>query len=55
MVTAREACDYLNAGVQLIGLGAELLPRDLVDANNWDAITEHARSVLLQVRGQKQA
>jgi 2-dehydro-3-deoxyphosphogluconate aldolase / (4S)-4-hydroxy-2-oxoglutarate aldolase len=55
MVTAREVCDYLNAGVQLIGLGAELLPRDLVDANNWDAITEHAAGVLLQVRGQKQA
>lgn len=48
MVAAREVCDYLNAGVQLVGLGAELLPRDLVDANDWDGVAAHARTVFNQ-------
>jgi 2-dehydro-3-deoxyphosphogluconate aldolase/(4S)-4-hydroxy-2-oxoglutarate aldolase len=51
MVTAREVHDYLNAGVQLIGLGAELLPGKLVDAGDWDGITEHARQKLYEARG----
>jgi 2-dehydro-3-deoxyphosphogluconate aldolase/(4S)-4-hydroxy-2-oxoglutarate aldolase len=50
MVTAREALDYLNAGAQLVGLGAELLPRDLMGAEDWNGVTEHARGLLLQAR-----
>ena len=56
MVMAREARDYLNAGVQLIGLNfAELLPRDLVDAGNWEGVSAHARRVLAQARGLAEA
>ena len=52
MLAAREARDYLNAGVQLVGLGyAELLPRALVDAGDWDGVTEHARRILYEARG----
>jgi 2-dehydro-3-deoxyphosphogluconate aldolase / (4S)-4-hydroxy-2-oxoglutarate aldolase len=52
MLMAREARDYLNAGVQLIGLNfAELLPHDLVEVGDWDGVTIHARRVLAQARG----
>ncbi len=53
MVGARDAQDYLRAGVQLVGLGfAELLPQALVEAGDWEGVTTHARSVRLTARGQ---
>jgi 2-dehydro-3-deoxyphosphogluconate aldolase/(4S)-4-hydroxy-2-oxoglutarate aldolase len=52
MVTAREASDYLKAGVQLVGLGAELLPPALMDTNDWEAVSQHAQRLLLQARGE---
>ena len=52
MLTAREACEYLKAGVQLVGLGQELLPAGLMDANEWDALSQHARRLLVQARGE---
>jgi len=56
MVGAREAQEYLRAGVQLIGLNfAELLPQSLVEAGDWDGVASHARSVLLLARGQRDA
>jgi 2-dehydro-3-deoxyphosphogluconate aldolase/(4S)-4-hydroxy-2-oxoglutarate aldolase len=52
MLTAREACEYLKAGVQLVGLGQELLPAGLMDANEWDTLSQHARRLLVQARGE---
>jgi 2-dehydro-3-deoxyphosphogluconate aldolase/(4S)-4-hydroxy-2-oxoglutarate aldolase len=52
MVTAREAVDYMKAGVQLVGLGAELLPPALMEANDWEAVSQHAQRLLLQARGE---
>jgi 2-dehydro-3-deoxyphosphogluconate aldolase/(4S)-4-hydroxy-2-oxoglutarate aldolase len=52
MLSAREARDYLAAGVQLVGLGAaELLPPALLEAADWDALTVHAARVLATARG----
>ncbi len=61
MLTAREACEYLKAGVQIVGLGAELLPAGLMDAGdagnagNGDALAQHARRLLLLARGEVEA
>jgi 2-dehydro-3-deoxyphosphogluconate aldolase/(4S)-4-hydroxy-2-oxoglutarate aldolase len=52
MVSAREASDYVKAGVQLVGLGTELLPPALMEVNDWVAITRHAQRLLLQARGE---
>ena len=52
MVTAHEAQAYLQAGVQLIGLGSELLPAKMVEAEDWDGIAEHARRLRLVCEGQ---
>jgi len=51
MVLAHEAQAYFQAGVQLIGLGSELLPAKLVEAEDWDAIAEHARRLRLMCEG----
>lgn len=45
MVTAAEVPAYFQAGVQLIGLGSELLPANLVAANDWKGVTAHAKQV----------
>ena len=56
MVQAREAPAYFQAGVQLVGLNfAELLPQELVDAGNWEGVSAHARTLLLQARGLRDA
>ena len=55
MVTASQAQDYLQAGVQLVGLGAELLPAALVEAGDWDGVAAHARQTLLKARGLREA
>ena len=47
MVTAKEAAQYFQAGVQLIGLGSELLPAHLVAAKDWAAVTQHAQQIRL--------
>lgn len=47
MVTAKETAQYFQAGVQLIGLGSELLPAHLVAAKDWDAVTQHAQQIRL--------
>jgi 2-dehydro-3-deoxyphosphogluconate aldolase/(4S)-4-hydroxy-2-oxoglutarate aldolase len=52
MVSAREAVDYMKAGVQLVGLGAELLPPALMEVNDWGEISRHAQRLLLQARGE---
>lgn len=52
MVSAREAVDYMKAGVQLVGLGAELLPSAFMEVNDWGAISQHAQRLLLQARGE---
>jgi len=51
-VFARDAQEYLRAGVQLIGLGVELLPAHLMDAGDWEGVTAHAHQLLLQARGE---
>jgi 2-dehydro-3-deoxyphosphogluconate aldolase/(4S)-4-hydroxy-2-oxoglutarate aldolase len=51
-VFARDAQDFLRAGAQLVGLGAELLPPALMDANDWDGVTAHAQRLLLLARGE---
>ena len=51
-VFARDAQEYLRAGAQLVGLGPELLPPAMMDAGDWDGVTEHARRLLLQARGE---
>jgi 2-keto-3-deoxy-6-phosphogluconate aldolase len=42
----------MKAGVQLVGLGAELLPPALMEANDWEAVSQHAQRLLLQARGE---
>lgn len=54
-VFARDAQDFLRAGAQLVGLGAELLPSALIDANDWDGVTAHAQRLLLLARGEVSA
>lgn len=54
-VFARDAQDFLRAGAQLVGLGAELLPSALMDANDWDGVTAHAQRLLLLARGEVSA
>ncbi len=55
MLTAREASEYLKAGVQLVGLGAELLPAGLMDAGDWDMLSQHAHRLLVAARGEVEA
>jgi 2-dehydro-3-deoxyphosphogluconate aldolase / (4S)-4-hydroxy-2-oxoglutarate aldolase len=51
MVMAAQAQEYLKAGAQLVGLTNELLPPELVEAGNWDAISSHAHGLLLKASG----
>ena len=48
---ASEAPTYIQAGAQLIGLGSELLPDNLMAANDWAAIEDHARKLRLVSEG----
>ncbi|HEY3341590.1 MAG TPA: bifunctional 4-hydroxy-2-oxoglutarate aldolase/2-dehydro-3-deoxy-phosphogluconate aldolase [Anaerolineae bacterium] len=52
MVSARQASEYVKAGVQLVGLGMELLPPVMMEVNDWEAITQHAQRLLFQARGE---
>jgi 2-dehydro-3-deoxyphosphogluconate aldolase/(4S)-4-hydroxy-2-oxoglutarate aldolase len=52
MVSARQAGEYVKAGVQLVGLGMELLPPVMMEVNDWEAITQHAQRLLFQARGE---
>lgn len=49
-VTAKTAHSWLAAGAFAVGLGGELLPRELRDAGDWDAIAEHAARLLAELR-----
>ncbi len=41
-VTAADAPAYFAAGVQLVGLNAAEIPAEVIAANDWDAVAEHA-------------
>lgn len=42
-VTPENIPEYLEAGICGFGIGSPLLPKAIVEANNWTAITERAR------------
>ena len=46
MVPAKDAQEYLRAGANLVGLTNELFPANLIQAQDWTALTEHMRNVL---------
>jgi 2-dehydro-3-deoxyphosphogluconate aldolase/(4S)-4-hydroxy-2-oxoglutarate aldolase len=50
LVQPCEAQAYLAAGVQIVGLNANALPQALIDANDWDGVTEAARGILHEAR-----
>ena len=55
LVMASQAQEYLKAGVQLVGLGSELLPSALMEAGDWDGVTTHAHTILLKAHGLSEA
>lgn len=53
MVTSAQSLNYLKAGAQLVGLTNELMPQNLMDANDWEGIRDHARACLAAAKGAK--
>ncbi len=52
LVQAAQAQDYLAAGAQLVGLGGDqLMPADLVKAEDWDGVSRRAHAALLAAQG----
>jgi 2-dehydro-3-deoxyphosphogluconate aldolase/(4S)-4-hydroxy-2-oxoglutarate aldolase len=41
---------WLDAGAAAVGLGSELIPKELRDAHAWDAVSRNAASLLEQLR-----
>jgi len=50
-VTRENAADYLAAGAQSVGLGSDLVPKQLVAANDFDGLVRHAEGVVASVLG----
>lgn len=48
-ITKQNAREYLSAGACGVGVGAELVRRDLIEQNNFDEITRIAKSFLAEV------
>lgn len=46
LVAPNEAQAYLAAGVQLVGLNANVLPQTLIDDGDWTGVADAARDVL---------
>lgn len=42
-ITLETASDYLNAGAIAVGISGHLFPKDLIEAQNWQAITQNAK------------
>ncbi len=42
-VTPENIPDYLDAGICGFGIGSPLLPKAVIEANNWAAVTERAK------------
>ena len=49
-VTPENIPDYLDAGICGFGIGSPLLPKAVIEANNWAAVTERARRFVEAVR-----
>lgn len=37
---------WMKSGVTVVGMGSKLFPKDVIDAKNWNAITEKCRKAL---------
>jgi len=44
-VTLDNAAEFLKAGAIAVGLSGQLFPRQAIDTENWDAITEAAKTL----------
>lgn len=50
-ISVDAARGWLDGGAAAVGLGSELIPRELRDAHDWDAVARSARLLLGQLRG----
>lgn len=50
-VTRENAAAYLAAGAQSVGLGSDLVPKQLVAADDLDGLVRHAKGVVTTVLG----
>lgn len=48
-VTIDNANQFLSAGAIAVGLSSELFPKALVEANNWELITQNAKNLLQSI------
>lgn len=48
-ITKQNACEYLSAGADGVGVGAELCRLDLIEQNNYGEITRIAKDFLAEV------
>jgi 2-dehydro-3-deoxyphosphogluconate aldolase/(4S)-4-hydroxy-2-oxoglutarate aldolase len=51
LVAPGEAQAYLAAGVQIVGLNANVLPQALIDAGDWAGLAEAVRGILRAATG----
>jgi 2-dehydro-3-deoxyphosphogluconate aldolase / (4S)-4-hydroxy-2-oxoglutarate aldolase len=49
-VNAADAPAYFAAGVQLVGLNASEIPATLIQSGDWQAVTQHAQTLLQTAR-----
>jgi 2-dehydro-3-deoxyphosphogluconate aldolase/(4S)-4-hydroxy-2-oxoglutarate aldolase len=49
-VTVEDAADYIRAGAVAVGLGGELLSKQLIDERRYDELQERARRVVAAIR-----
>jgi 2-dehydro-3-deoxyphosphogluconate aldolase/(4S)-4-hydroxy-2-oxoglutarate aldolase len=48
-VTVEDAADYIRAGAVAVGLGGELLSKQLIDERRYDELQERARRVVAAI------
>ncbi|PIG94746.1 bifunctional 4-hydroxy-2-oxoglutarate aldolase/2-dehydro-3-deoxy-phosphogluconate aldolase [Gloeocapsopsis sp. IPPAS B-1203] len=48
-VTLSNAREFIVAGAIAVGLASELFPKHLVDPENWEAISQHAKTLMEQL------
>ncbi|MBE9192830.1 bifunctional 4-hydroxy-2-oxoglutarate aldolase/2-dehydro-3-deoxy-phosphogluconate aldolase [Gloeocapsopsis crepidinum LEGE 06123] len=48
-VTLSNAREFIVAGAIAVGLASELFPKHLVDTENWEAISQHAKTLMEQL------
>lgn len=52
-VTIHNFSDFLKAGAQGVGMGSHLLPKNLIETNQWEALSDHLSSFVKKYKAFK--